>query len=649
MWPRAPIIDMRIVLPRSRDFLRAMHRSPPSSGPATPLRPSRIGAAKGLWALAALWLLLYASFALFTPPLLDDADSVHAEAAREMLTRHDWVTLHANGIRYLEKAPVLYWSMAASFHLFGPSDWAARLPLALSALALFVAVYAFGKELFAFEIAGFYSALILLTCFGLFIYSRILLPDAMVCLWLTLSLLLFWLSLEEPQPSRGATWGFAACCALNVLTKGLIGIVFPAAIVLLYLFLTRNLGHLRRCRPLSSVLVFLAIAVPWHLAAGIANPAQGNPSGTMPTPGNVHGFFWFFFLNEQFLRYLNLRVPRDYDTVSLPLFWGLLLVWLMPWSAFLFKALERIRLRSSLRRAPLDRGDRARTLLGVWAAVVMVFFSFSTRQEYYSLPALPALALLLGGWFTEEERAARYAGPDHPLCVAGRRIAVVLLALGWGASALALGLALRAAPPTPGADISTLLRQNPGAYALSMGHFLDLTGRAMGAFRVPLWITAISLAAGTLANLLLRRRGWIRQGNLALGAMAGAFLIAAHMALVTFSPALSSKALADAILPLLRPGDIVEINGEYESGSTLGFYLRRQVRILNGRSSNLWYGSFFLDAPAIFDDTASFRRLWAGPRRIFLWTKPDEIPSLPGKAFLIASSGGKEIVSNRER
>ena len=82
--------------------------------------------------------MLYASFTLLRPPLLDDADSVHAEVAREMVARHDWITLYANGIRYLEKAPLMYWSMAASFSVFGPQDWAARLPLAVAALALFV-------------------------------------------------------------------------------------------------------------------------------------------------------------------------------------------------------------------------------------------------------------------------------------------------------------------------------------------------------------------------------------------------------------------------------------------------------------------------------------------------------------------------------
>src|ERR1700726_1534941 len=89
-----------------------------------------------------IWLLLYGSFTLFTPPLLDDADSVHAEVAREMLLRHDPVTLYANGIRYLEKAPLLYWSMAVSFRLFGVSTAPARIPLALYTLALFLVVFA---------------------------------------------------------------------------------------------------------------------------------------------------------------------------------------------------------------------------------------------------------------------------------------------------------------------------------------------------------------------------------------------------------------------------------------------------------------------------------------------------------------------------
>jgi 4-amino-4-deoxy-L-arabinose transferase-like glycosyltransferase len=588
-------------------------------------------------------VLLYGSFTLFRPPLLDDADSVHAEVAREMVARQDWITLYANGIRYLEKAPLLYWSMAASFTLFGPQDWAARLPLAIYALALFVTVGLSGPRFFNSAIAGFYAALILLTSFGIFIYSHIILPDVIVCLWLSLAMLLFWISLEQPEPSRATAWGFAAVCALNVLTKGLIGIVFPLGIVFVFLFLSRNLGHLRRWHPLSSLLIFLVIAVPWHIAAGIANPSQGQATGAVPTVGNVHGFFWFYFVNEQVLRYLNRRVPRDYDTVPLLRFWGLLGVWLMPWIAFVFKAIGPVRMRSSVRRIRVPRPDQAWNLLGIWAAFVMLFFSFSTRQEYYALPALPPIALMIGGWLNREEKC--HARDLRR--IAGRRIAVVLFLLGMIGAVLAAYLAIRARPLAPGTDISTLLRQNPGEYALSLGHFLDLSTRAMGAFRVPLILVAIALGVGTFANMILRSINMVRIGNCALASMVVVFLIAAHMALVTFSPVLSSKALADAIGPRIKEGDVVEINGEYEAGSTLGFYLRRQVRILNGRSSDLWYGSFFDDAPRIFDDEASFGRLWRGPTRVFLWTPLDQVPALAGPAYSIARSGGKEVLSNQ--
>lgn len=586
-----------------------------------------------LWCLIALWLLLYGSFALARPPLLDDADSVHAEVAREMVARHDWVTLYANGIRYLEKAPLLYWSMAASFRCFGTHTWSARLPLALYTLLLLLLVYALGERCFRDAMAGFYAALVLATSFGLFIFTRILIPDAMVCLWLTLAMLCFWRSLAGPTRANAA--GFAAACALGVLTKGLIGVVFPLLIVAVYLAMTRNLAHLRRWHPFLGALIFFAIAAPWHVVAGMANPTEGHP-GAVPTPGNVHGWYWFYFVNEHLLRYLNRRIPRDYDTVPLALFWGLLLVWMLPWSAFLGQALCRVPLRRWWRKAQLNGAEPARLLFFVWAAVPMLFFSFSTRQEYYVLPAMPALALLLGGWLAEDVNSS---------VPARMRMAWLLFAVGACGAAVAMFFALRSGSPS--GDLAAALSTNPGDYALSFGHFLDLSTRAMAFFRVPLLLTALALLIGTGGHLLLRRAG---RGHAALWSLAGGgllFLVAAHMALVTFSPVLSSATLADAIRPRLQPDDVIVLNGEYESGSTLGFYLDRQVRILNGRSSNLWYGSFFSDAPAIFDDDASMARLWSGPRRVFLLTDAAQPPHLPGEVFVLAESGGKAVLSNQ--
>ncbi len=587
-----------------------------------------------IFAIVLVWAAIYLS-SIFHPPLLDDADTVHAEAAKEMLTRHDWVTLRINeGFRYMEKAPLMYWAVGVSFKLFHVHDWSARLPIALGILALLLMVYRLGRRAYGEE-GGFYAALILATGFGPFVFSRILIPDMAVGLWLALGFDLFLTSLEQETPSRWVCWGFAATMALNVLTKGLIGLVFPVATIFLFLLLTGNLRHVLKLRLLSSFLVFLVIAAPWHLLAGFRNPAQGQ----------ARGFFWFYFINEQILRYINKRYPYDYDTVPLWLFWGLMLLWLFPWTVFIVPALRQLRYRISAWRSGLSRRQRGTLLFTLWAAVILVFFSFSSRQEYYVIPGVPGLALLLGGWLAQE--AASPVGSRERR--SGRTASLVLVALGVVACIVAVGLALEAQTPPANYDIAELLKKNPDAYKLSFGHFLDLTPKALGAFKAPLLISGISLAIGTILNWVLRRRDRTLAANLVLGAMMVIFLVQAHTGFVIFSPVISSKALADKIGTEWKPGDMIEHNGDYEAASSLTYYLDKQVRILNGRDSNIWYGSLFPDAPQdIFDNDQSFDQLWHGNKRIFFWTEEDKIPDYVKKAGYceLAKWGGKYILTN---
>ena len=428
-----------------------------------------------------IWLIIYTS-GLFRPALLDDADSVHAEAAREMLTRGDWVTLHTNGIRYCEKAPLMYWCIAASFKLFGVTEWSARLPLILAVLALLLVTFSLGRRALGEE-AGFYAALVLGSSLGLYLFTRILIPDSLVALWLTLGFDFFLRGLQEERPSRLSCWGLALTAALSVLSKGLIGVVFPAAIIGPYLLLTGNLRHLLRMRLLSSSLVFLAVAAPWHVLAALRNPGQPP----------LKGFLSFYFVNEQFLRYVNKRVPQDYDTVPLLVFWALLLVWLLPWSSFLFHSLAQIPRRFSAFTAGLAARDHALLFLGIWAFVIPAFFSFSTRQEYYTLPALPALALLIGIWLGRESEAQ----VTSPLRRRGRVVSTIVLAIGLAAFVCAILLLYLSRPIPPGSDIADLLSKNPEKYALSLGHFFDLTPQAIGVFRAPLWLTGLALLMGT--------------------------------------------------------------------------------------------------------------------------------------------------------
>src|SRR3954467_14968364 len=144
-----------------------------------------------------LWLAIYFA-AFFTPPLLDDVDTIHAEAAREMVLRHDWVTLYTDGIRYLEKAPLMYWAVAASYEIYGVHDWSTRLPLMLCVLALLFITYALGKHAYG-ERGGFYSAVVLATSLGPYMFTRFEIPDVAVGLWLTLSAYFFLLSLDQDK------------------------------------------------------------------------------------------------------------------------------------------------------------------------------------------------------------------------------------------------------------------------------------------------------------------------------------------------------------------------------------------------------------------------------------------------------------------
>jgi 4-amino-4-deoxy-L-arabinose transferase-like glycosyltransferase len=584
------------------------------------------------------WLLIYVP-GLSRPGLLDDADSVHAEASREMLLTNDWVTLHVNGIRYLEKAPLMYWVVAASFKLFGVGEWQVRLPLALGVLGMMWCAFLFGRRAFGAE-GGLYAALIMGTAPGIYIFTRFMIPDVWVVVWLTATIYLFLIAYEQEEPSRWVCWGLALTVALNVLTKSLIGLAFPVMIIFVFLLITGELRRLAKLRLFSSTLVFLAVAAPWHILAAIRNPGEAS--------GPQKGFLWFYFWNEQFMRYLNKRIPHDYGKVPLLLFYGLLLLWIIPWCAFLFPALKEIPARIRSWRTSLDSRARANLLLGTWALLIVAFFSFSSRQEYYPLPAVPALALLIAGWLERESNSA--AGSRERR--AGKLISATMLAVGVAVFLITIMILAQAKPFPPGTDIGDVLTQHPGHYKLSLGHMQDLTIESLGMFRAPLWVLGISLLAGTALNWILRRRGQALKANLALTAMMVGVLFAVFQGYVIFSPVISSKSMALAIKQSYQAGQTIVINHDYEFGSTLNFYTGISVHMLNGRRADLWFGSFFPDAPHVFEDDESFARLWSGPNRVYFFLEESDVDEAlkgidPKTVRVFARSGGKVILTNQ--
>lgn len=600
--------------------------------------------------LLAVCLLVYLP-GLFRPALMDDADTVHAESAKEMILRHDWVSLYADGVRYLQKAPLMYWITAASYKVFGISEWSTRLVLLASVLALLATAWIFGQRFFG-ELGGFYAALILATAPGIYVYTRFLIPNVLVAMWLALGFYFFLAGYEQREPSRWLCWGLAATAALNVLTMGLIGLAFPGLIILVFLALVGDLGYLKKMRLVSSAVVFLIIAVPWHVLAALRNPGE---------PGTAEkGFLWFYFINEQFLRYLNQRIPHDYGKVPLGVFWAEAVFWILPWFLFLIPAFRDAPWRPRLWRQDLGARGRANLFLVVWALTILVFFSFSSRQEYYSLPAVPALALLAAGWLERETRLARTAearasgsgAPDSGGRGMATRLMAVLLGVGAAGGAVALALFALSKPVPAGTDIARVLTFHPSDYRYSLGHLQDLTLASLGAFRPELLEVALALVVGPLLAWVWRRRGAPWRSNLALAGMMVLLLFAVHQALVTFSPELSSKRLADTINQYYQPGDVIVINGSYASGSSLNFYTGRQVSMLDGGRADLWFGSLFRDAPHVFEDQQSFDRLWNGPHRVFLftlsYTRSRALVGLdPHGVYFVAREGDKELLTNR--
>jgi 4-amino-4-deoxy-L-arabinose transferase-like glycosyltransferase len=565
------------------------------------------------------------------PALMDDVDAVQAQIARTMLDSGDWVTARLDGVAYLEKPPLKFWLIAISYSVFGVHDWAARIPSALAAVVLCWVTALFATWAFDAR-AGTYAGLCLATCVGLFLFTRVLIPDVMLTLTITLTL---WSLARvtdegEPHPRRWAMLMWASL-GTGLLLKGLVAVVFPAAAGGLFLLVTRQLFESKtwsRMYPLTGLALLLAIALPWHVLATLRNPPYVD-FAMHSERGSYHGFFWFYFINEHLLRYLGRRYPRDYNTVPLLYFWLFHLIWLFPWSVYLPAA-------AKLKFSRLDRASRTRLLALCWIGFILVFFSFSTTQEYYSMPCYPALALLIGSGLGSGGRLVRF----------GTRAAAILATLACAAVAGILWLVR--STPTRG-DIAVALNENPDIYAvytLALGHMSDLTMAAFAYLRLPLAVAVIGFLIGAAG-------AWKLKGDRAVAAlviMMVLFFHAARLALVTFDPYLGTRPLAEA-LNRAPEGQLI-LDDQYYAFSSVVFYANRRALLLNGRINNIEYGSYAPGAPDVFLDDAQFANLWSRPERCYLVAAGPAVrrfEKLVGKPALhvVLESGGKYLFTNR--
>ncbi len=672
--------------------------------------------------LFGLWFAVFFC-ALFSPPLLDDADATHAQAARAMATTGDLVTLKVDGIRYLEKAPLPYWLVAASFRLFGFNTFAAHLPQAIAVLLLMLLGHRWANQAFGAR-TGFYTGLGLLTSAGVFLFTRVLIPEVWLSLFLAAALFAFLKALgpvasppavhlgqDSERPAEifdaGPVYPYLmwASLALAVLTKGLVSLVFFFGTTLAYLLLTDELRGWKLVRPFTGTLLFLVIAAPWHILAGIRN--TGGMDG--------HGFFWFYFWNEHVLRFLGRRLPRDYNKMPGWLFWTAHLVWLFPWTLFLPLGVAALwrrvrhqtvtlarhvktpvwpfvvafaigiawggragglgpvfamlmvyvvlnigarRRRMGLTASPFHRIDpqqKSILLLSLYAGLVLVFFSLSTNQEYYTFPAYLPILLLTAATITRAEQtfatdpsARRWVTFAHAsFTLLGALVAIALL----------YGLIASARLPfVP--DIGDMLaHRGVGDYTLSTSHLFDLTTNSFAALRLPAVLAALAFALAPAIAWLLRAQRRHMPATTVIALTAGLFLVAAHVALGRFGPMLSSESLAARLQTLQQQGSIstasqVMLYGDQAYGSSIPFYLGQQVALVNGRSTSMLFGSTFADAPKIFLTDEDLLDRWGRGERKVLFVPLEEREAvdrlLKGRAqVVLGETSGKALVTDR--
>lgn len=471
-----------------------------------------------------LWfLLIVAAFTWFAPldynKLIRPDEGRYAEIPREMVATGDWTTPRLNGIKYFDKPALQYWATATAYTLFGEHHWTARLWSALTGFLGILLVYFTGLRVFGRD-AGLFAALVLGGSFLYVMLGHINILDMGVSFFMSVTLAGLLLAQREgatPRETRGWMYICWAGMGLSMLSKGLIGIALPGAVLVLYILIQRDWGLWRRLHLPAGLLIFTAITAPWLVQVDMANPE----------------FLWFFFVHEQFLRFLTTIHGRVHPWYT---FIPVVILGILPWLVPMF---------DSLRHAwgkPLARGVfHPRRLLLIWVVFIFLFFSKSdSKLVPYILPIFPALALLMG------DRLSRVAGKT----LFWQLIIMLPVAL---AGLIFAPLALNAAS----AEVPAHL------YAKF----------------VP-WIqaAAASWLVGTLLALWFARREQVRAAVIALG-LAG--MLTAQLTFMGYdarSPSSSAYNIAQQIKPYLKPGVPFYSVGMYEQ--TLPPYIGRTLTLV---------------------------------------------------------------------
>ena len=514
--------------------------------------------------------------------VIDYDEGYYAQAARQMIERGDWVTPYANGVRFLEKPPLMYWLTAASFLILGIHEFALRLPTALGVIALVWVVMRTARRA-AGDRAAILAGTSAAFCAGTFLFTREALHDIWLVLFVAVAMCAFLDWYLDPRHSLRPALLFYVALAGAVLCKSLVGLAFPAGIVAVFFLLQRDWPGLRTLHLFPGSLAFLALAVPWHALAAIRNP----------------DFLYAFFMNEQVLRFFGRHDPPVLWSVPVHVFYGLLLVWFFPWTAFLPAALKSA-------NGPVDKGRRALGRMSLaWIIVIMGFYTVTAPLEHYAFPVLPALSLLVG-------LALSDPGNDRMVKWGFRGLA--LLGLLLLAAAAAAGIWLGATGYEFGEAASTrtdVIRDT------DFSILADMPPPMVRKLIAPALATVVCMALGFLAALRFETRRQRQRAVMSLALVMAVVFGMTEWSLRICEDLISSRKFALAVAAEARPGDRLVVVGDYESANSLNFYQPLPVQVVDGVAYALIPGMKFPDAPQIVLTREEFESLWQGRQRVF--------------------------------
>jgi len=629
--------------------------APPSLVSARSPWPAEIPGEKNRWLLdrrtfrlMLLWTSLIAVFYLGScgfPRLLDQIDGQYAGAAREMISRNDWIVPTQNSVPRLRKPPLAYWMEVVSLRSLGQNEFAARLPICLATFAWFVATAMLAYECTRDQLTSLASAVILATFFGTFQFSHLVMPEPVFGFLMTVS---FWLLvrlakrfpgenwegsrprdplLSEPSLGRARTSALPApelfllwtSMAAAVLCKGAHGLLLPLGVLSMASIFQRTLRPLCRRVVFSGTgwLIFLALVLPWYLAVEHRYP----------------GFILDQLGNEQANMLVSRRWPVDGDHLTFVNFWLEQLAVLFPWT-LLIPGAAVVSLRVLRANPRLSSGA---LLLLLLFFIYTVAISFANLQDYYLLICFPVIAIWLA-WSLRQRVPAVFSAWFPGLFL-------ILLGIG-GLVVSNLQLAQMFSPGDGGRGEQPAIN----SVASALVNVVGATGRTLSHVLLLFGICAIVVG---LLIVLFRRKPLAPVILLPPFVLLTCLLgLAAEVALQDY---LSSASIAAVIERNSDQNTLIVSKGDISDRTSLYFYLRRQLHWLGGEPAQEYAARRYGEGVDLYLKAPELVSAWHSERKVCIILDNRSLSSLaedlkidPSAVQVLATTPTDLVIENRE-